>query len=142
MRHPTITTRLQPKKTRECGYLTLITVLIVGAIGVAASLAVLSLGIGSARGTTTHDNLHEGRNLATACAEEALQAIRVQTAFTGNGNLSLGTASCTYAVTSGGGENRTITSEGQAGDAFVRLRIQLTSINHELTVSSWQEVAN
>jgi hypothetical protein len=123
------------------GYLTLITVLIVAAIGIAASLTVLTLGIGVSQGTTAYDDLHEGRALANACAEEALQAIRAQTSFTGNGNLTLGTGTCTYAVTNSGEENRTVNTEGRAGDSFIRLRVELTSINPELIVSSWQEVA-
>lgn len=134
------------KKAKTChtakrrgGYVTLISVLIAGAVGVSVAVSLLLLGLGISRTSFTEGQLRQARFLTDACAEEALEQIRDATAFSGSGSLSLGNGSCSYTVVSGGGSNRTITVSGMVGSIVRRATLSIDAINPLIHVSSWQE---
>lgn len=124
------------------GYITLISVLVVGAVGVAIATSLLMLGSASSRTSFALVQSSQARALASACAEEALQQIRASTPYTGTGGLSLGSGSCSYTVTSQGGENRTVTASGTIGTITRKVRVIVNDIYPLLTVESWQELAD
>lgn len=127
---------------RQDGYITLISILVVGAIGVAITVSLILLGLGSSRTSFTVEQSAQAKALANACAEEALQQIRDSTPFTGSGNLTLGQGTCNYTVTSQGGQNRTITSSGTVGTIIRKVNVIINTINPTIAVTSWQEVAD
>ena len=110
------------------GFITLISVLVVGAVGVAITLSMILLELGSSRTSFALEQSNQAKALANACAEEAMQQIRDSTPFTGTGNLTLGQGTCSYTVTNTGGQNRTITASG------------INQINPAMAVTSWQEM--
>ena len=124
------------------GYITLISVLVVGAVGLAIATSILLLGLGSSRTSFAVEQSAQARWLATACAEEALEQIRISASFVGTNNLSLGQGTCTYIVTSQGGENRTITASGTVGTVVRKVEVLISRINPTITVSTWQEVGD
>jgi len=124
------------------GYITLISVLVVGAIGVAITTSLLLFGLGSSRSSFAIEQSAQARSLADACAEEALQEIRDSTPYTGSDNLSLGQGDCDYTVTSGGGQNRTIDASGTVGTVQRKVKISINAINPSINITSWQEVAD
>lgn len=126
----------------QAGYVTLLTVLIVSAVGVAIASSLLLLGLGSSRSSLSLQQSKQAGALADACVEEALQQIRFSTSYSGTATLSFGTSSCTYLVTVGGGENRNIESTGTVGAVVRRVEVDLSQINPKIVVSSWQEVAS
>ena len=121
------------------GYVTLISTLIVGAVGVAIALSLILLGAGSSRTSFALQQSAQAKGLDNACAEEALEQIRESTPFTGSGNLTLGQGTCSYTVTNTGGTNRTITASGTVGTIIRKISITITAINPLIIVSSWQE---
>jgi hypothetical protein len=123
------------------GYIALMAVLIVGAASLAIGLALLTMGADSQRSTLIVQQSVQARSLATACAEEALQEIHDDTAFTGTGNLSLGQGTCSYTVTNTGGSNRTITSSGVVGEVTRKLEIYATIGVSSISIISWQEIS-
>lgn len=127
---------------RNRGYVTLISVLIIGAIGVAIATSLLLLGLTSSRTSFAWQQSSQARGLADACMEEALQQINDSIPFSGTGNLTLGQGICTYTVTRTGGQNRTITASGTVGTIIRKVKVFVTKITPDITVSSWQEVAN
>mgnify|MGYP001616035106 CR=1 FL=1 len=129
-------------KNYQKGYIALITVLVTGAVGVAITVSLLLLGLGSSRTSFSLEQSNQAKALANACAEEALQQIRDSTPFTGTGNLTLGQGSCSYTVTSGGSQNRTITSTGTVGTIIRKVKITIDKITPSINVTSWQEVAD
>ena len=129
-------------KNYQKGYIALITVLVTGAVGVAITVSLLLLGLGSSRTSFSLEQSNQAKALANACAEEALQQIRDSTPFTGTGNLTLGQGSCSYTVTSGGSQNRTITSTGTVGTIIRKVKITIDKITPSIYVTSWQEVAD
>jgi len=66
--------------------------------------------------------------------------IIVTNSFSGTNGLTLGAGTCTYTVTVGTGEARTITASGRAGTIIRKTSVSITAINPLIVVSSWQEV--
>lgn len=124
------------------GYVTLISVLVVGAAGVAIALSLILLGLGSSRTSFAIEQSSQAMALANACMEEALQQIQDSTPFTGTGYLTLGQGTCSFTVTSQGGENRTITSSGLIGTITRKVKVIISAINPSIQTVSWQEVAD
>lgn len=124
------------------GFATLVSVLLVGVLGLAISVSLLLLGLSSSRTSFTQEQSYQTKALADACAEEALEQIRDSTPFTGSGTLTLGQGSCSYTVTSQGGANRTITSVGTVSSMTRRTRVILDQINPTINITSWQELAD
>lgn len=127
---------------KQGGFITLISILVAGAVGLAITLSLILLGLGSARTSFAVERSNQAKALANACAEEGLQQIRNSTPFTGSGNLTLGQGTCTYTVTSQGGPNRTITASGTVGTIIRRVSITVNAINPLITPTSWQEVGS
>lgn len=124
------------------GYITLFSILIISAIAASLALTLVLIGIGSAKTGLTFGQARQSEQLATACAEEAMEKIRTDANFTGADTLNYSSGTCTYTVTNGGGQNRTIDASGIAGEALRRVKVQLTSVTPNLVVSSWQDVAS
>lgn len=125
----------------QSGFVTLLSTLVVGAVGLAITTSVILLGLASSRTSFAGQQSVQARNLADACAEEGLQQIRDLTSYTGTGSLTLGQGSCTYTVTSQGGNARTVNAEGVVGEMTRRVSVVITAINPSIVVASWQEVA-
>lgn len=128
--------------TETKGFITLISVLVIGVVGVALTLSMILLGLASSKTSFAIRQSYQAKALANACAEEALQQIRDSTPFTGTNTLTLGQGTCSYTVTSQGGQNRTITLLGTVGTIIRKATIVISKINPSITVTSWQEVSN
>ena len=127
---------------KENGYVTLISVLVIGAIGVAVGVSLISLGLSASRTSFSLEQSNQTKALANACAEEALQQIRDQPlSFFGTDNLALGRGNCTYTVTAGSGEDRTIEASGTVDTIVRKVEISIDQINPTINITSWQEVA-
>ena len=124
------------------GYILLISVLILGAIGIAVASSLLLLGLGSSRSSFAFEQSNQAKLLANACAEEGLQQIRNVTSFTGVGNFSLGQGSCAYLVTSQGGENRIVEASSTVDTIVRKTKVTVNDINPAIVVVSWVDVVN
>jgi hypothetical protein len=126
---------------RGRGYIALISVLVVGAVGISVTVSLILLGLGSSRTSLALEQSNQARGLVNACAEEALQQIRNSTPYTGTGTLTLGQGDCNYTVTSQGGSNRTVDSTGIVGTVTRKAKIIISAIQPKIIVTSWKEVA-
>lgn len=127
---------------QHAGYVTLLSVLIVGSIGAALAVSLILLGLGSSR---TSFALHEStlaKALSDACAEEALEKIRDVPSFSGNGVLNFGQGICNFTVQSTGGENRTVSVSSTVGSVVRKVKITLDKITPQINIVSWQEIAD
>lgn len=127
------------RSSHNRGYITLLSVLIMGAVGIAMTVSLLVLGLGSSRTSFAWEQSNQAKGLANGCAEEALQQIRSSTSFTGSGTLTFGQGTCSYTVTNGGGSNRTITASGTVGTITRNVSISVTAITPLIVTSTWQE---
>ena len=126
----------------EKGVLTLMSVLIVGAIGLSVGVSLLLLGLGNSKTNLALEQSNQAKALANACAEEALQQIRDSESYVGTGSLALGEGTCLYTVTNTGGTTRKITASGTVGSVVRKNQITISAIAPLIVISSWQEVAD
>jgi hypothetical protein len=122
------------------GYISLIGVLVAGAVATGVSLTLIIMGLGYSKSSLTLQQSVMARAYANACAEEALEQVRRSTSFAGNVNKIMQGGSCSYTVISTGTQSKSIRASGTAGVVVRRLEIAVTAINPLITVSSWQEV--
>ena len=125
--------------SKNGGYIGLISVLFVGAIGTVVATTILLLGLAASRTSFAIVQSSQAKALANACAEEGLERIRSFVPFAGNGTLTFATGSCSYTVTKLIGQNRTVESSGIVGSVVRRVNVDVTQINPSIT-ASWQEV--
>lgn len=121
------------------GYIGLLSVLFVGAVGSVIAAGVILLGLASSRTSFALVQSEQAKALANACAEEALLQIRLFLPYTGVGTLTMDAGSCDYSVTTSGGQNRTVSARGFVGSVMRKVSISVTQIVPSLT-ASWQEI--
>ena len=124
------------------GFITLLSVLLIGAVGFSIGAALLWFGVGAGKTSLAASQSAEARSLANACAEEALEQIRGNTDFSGQGNLIIGNGGCTYNVTKQAGENRQINAVGTVATLTRKVKVTLDTITQQIHIASWQEVAD
>jgi hypothetical protein len=132
---------MRRKTCNNSGYVTLISLLIIGAVGLSVTASLVLLSLGSSRTSFVLEQGNQARALANACAESALQQIWNADTYTGTGNLTLGQGTCAYAV-SGASVPKTITASGMVGTVVRKISITVDSLHPYVHIFSWQEVAN
>lgn len=133
--------RMDAQYAASDGYVVLIAVLVSGAAALAISLALLLAGADAQRSILIEQQSAQARSLAQACAEEALQQMHDNTAFTGTSSLSLGQGSCTYTVSVVSGSNRSIATSATVGNVVRKIQVYATIGASSISVTSWQEVS-
>lgn len=128
-------------KYEQSGYVTIISVIIIGAIAASVAVSLLTGGIDAAKNSLSVTRLAQARVLADACAEEALQNIR-DTSYIGTFNLSFPAGTCSSTVVSLGSPNFIITALGSSTDAIKKVRITINQLTPKITISSWSEVSD
>ena len=121
----------------EKGFITLLSVLVVGAVGIAVALSLIMLGLSSSRSSFAVEQSDQAKGLANACAEEALQQVHDSSSFNGTGALTLGRGTCSYAVSSSA---HTVDATGTVGTIIRKSHIVISATNPQITITSWQEV--
>ena len=119
------------------GYVALITTLVVGSLAMSITVGMLSIGITQTQTAGVKYDAVRAGALADACVEYALQEIRNNTNFNGNGTETFSIGSCTYDVILGGGESRTIESTGAVNNAIRRVAVTLDQITPDLNITRW-----
>ena len=129
------------KLSNNEGYITLISVLILGAAGLVIVISLALLSLGSSRSSLALEQSNQAQALADTCAEMALQYIWDWDANIGTDNLNLGQGSCTYTITS---ETvpKVITASGTVGNIVKKVLITVDNLHPYVHLSSWQEVAD
>lgn len=124
------------------GYITLISLLLFAAVGLATLLSLVLLGVDSSRAVLLLTQSIQARVLADTCAEVALEAIRDSSIYTGTNSVSLGGGNCTYTITAISGEQKEIQSTGTVGTVVRKVEVAIDQISPTINVTSWQEVAD
>lgn len=127
--------------SNQSGYVILLSVLVVGAVGTAIATSLLLLGVGGARTSLDQQRLVQARALANACAEEALERLRRDANYAGSETLTFETGTCTIDAVGGSGDtNRTIYSTGTVDPIVRRVVVEVASVGPPTDLTSWQEV--
>lgn len=128
-------------KNLKRGYIALMSVILMGALGVAVMISVISQGITSSKTELSLQQSGQARVLATACVEEALQIILETATTSRTANLTLGTGSCTYSITKPA-SSVIINSTGNYGTLVKRVQVILSTSSPSIVLSSWQDVSD
>ncbi len=128
------------KKGQE-GYIALLSTLVIGAVALSVTVAVLLMGTVSQQAILAEQRSVQARGLANACAEEALQQIHDNTTFTGTNSVTITGESCSYTVASTSSSTRTITTNCTIGSVVRKVQVYVTIASSSISITSWQEVS-
>lgn len=124
------------------GFIVLLSVVIVGAIGVAIAVSMLLLGIGSSKSSLVLVQSQQAKALANACAEIALNGLRLSETYTWPGVQTIGAGTCTAGLTGSGDSGRGVTSQGTVGTVVRKTSITGINLSPQAVVTQWAETAN
>lgn len=132
---------IQPMYKNETskGYIVLLTIIIVSAIGVVLSTTFLLIGTIMSQTSSLLAASVETRALVQACAEASLEKVHDVNSFTGTITVSFADGTCSYTITATTSVSRTITIQGSVGAAVRKNTIVLSAISPQIHISSWQE---
>ena len=122
---------------KEKGILTLMSVLLIGAIGLVVGISLILLGLANSRTSFVLLQSNQAKALANACTEEKLQQLMTSSNDYTGGSLTLGQGTCSYTATKQG-SNAIITASGKIGT--ITRKNQITASVNPVIISSWQEV--
>ncbi len=122
------------------GFAALVGVLIFGGFAIAITSAMVYSGMRSKQSSLVLRQSYEAKAIGRACADTALRSIHDNTSYTGSGSVTLGTGSCTYTVTNGGGAVRTVSVTSTVGRITKAFTIVTSQVSPTIVVSSWREV--
>ncbi len=124
------------------GYIALFSVIGLGAIGLSITLSLLLSGALALKSGFDVEQKGKSRLAATACAEEALQAILDTGVIEATSSLAVGSSTCTYVITSTSTYYYLVKAQGISGVATTKINIILASSSPRIKLSSWEEVAD
>ena len=125
------------------GFITLVSVLVVGAVGLSIAVSLLLLGLGSSRTSFALQESNEAKALANACAEEALQKLRESVYYAGNETKTFTLGSCQIQAVSGTGNlSRTLQTVGIVRQTQRKVKVIVSRVHPIPGITSWQEVAD
>lgn len=130
------------RAARQQGYIALMSVLLISAIGVGIMISVVASGINASK---TDFSLQQGgaaRSIASSCIEEALQKILETATTSSNSSLAIGSGTCQYLISSTGGQNITIFATGTLSTVVSKIKVVIATTTPAITLSSWEEVAD
>lgn len=123
------------------GFVALISVMIIGAIGLLIVVYIAAMGMGATQKSFAIEQSNRAKYFAESCAEEALMKIREDENFQGTDTFSFEDGECFYEVLNLGGEQRIINAQGTAGNNIRREKIEVSEMGEKILLSSWNEVA-
>lgn len=122
------------------GFVTLLGVLIVGAIGTAITLSLLLLGNGASQTSNAFERSQKAKALANACAEHALNELRLSLSYTGNETYTFSGLSCQILPVQGSGNtNRAVQTSATVDDMTQKVQVDIAQIQPTISLTSWQE---
>ena len=124
------------------GYIALLSVIALGAIGVAIMMGVILSAVNS---TKTNIQVSQGSNarlVATACQEEALQTILETGTTSKTASLTIASGTCQYTISTSSGQTITIVATGTVGTLTSKIKVIVGTTSPSLILSSWQDVSD
>ncbi len=121
------------------GFSTLFIVIILGSMVLALAIAFASSSVFVLRSSVNFEKSAKARAVANACAESALEHIKLDNMHSGENVILIDSYECTYHIIHQGDEKRSIEVSGNVDRVIRRIRIETSSFN-PLVISFWKEV--
>lgn len=130
--------------TNKPGFIALISVLIIAALGLTIGTGMLIRAIGESSMTVTNEASQRAHAAATVCAELALMNLKNSLTYAGNEMRTIDVGdTCRIGPTGGSGNNnRTVTTTSTVLDINHAISITVDAVHPTMQVSSWQDVIN
>lgn len=124
------------------GFVMLISVLVIGAIAVSATLYLILSGLNLSQNSFALEQSNIAKSLANSCAETALNKIEMCSSTVGSFELLFDGKKCNYDIIDSGESEKTIESSAIEQDIFRKVKIVVDLNLSSFGISSWQEVAS
>ena len=125
---------------KKNGYVSLISVVIIGAIVLAAVLSLTFISLQQSAGMVDRTRTLSNYYLANACANEALVELQKDSNYTGNENISIDNYSCKIENISGSGNSgRTIIASSQIANQQKKIKIDIDQLRPVTIIKFWGE---
>jgi len=127
-------------------FVTLISVLIAGAVGLVIGVTLILLSLNNGAASLVEEQSAQARGLADLCAEDALGKIKADPNFASSSdetidyNLSFG--DCESLVSASGSYLRTVKSTGTVKGTVRRVQADVDQILPNIRLASWQELGD
>jgi hypothetical protein len=121
------------------GFSTLFIVIILGISSLGLMIFLTTSSFWSMRGSINTKYSNQAKSLANACAEISLDMIRQNNTLLGSGTINIGSDTCSYNITSLGGNSRNISASGTVGSTVRKIDITTSAFN-PIVISTWQEI--
>lgn len=131
----------QKPKLNE-GYIALLSVIVIGMVGASIMLSIIFSGIGALKTDIALQHGSQARLAANACGEEALQMILETGTTSSSGGFAVASGTCSYVITSVGGENITINATGLISSLTNKIKVIIATTSPSIVLSSWEEVSD
>jgi hypothetical protein len=122
--------------------MTLMTIIIMTGVAVMLITGVTMASITFSRQGVESSSSKLASEAADGCIEEGLEQIALLSTYTGTGALTFPNGSCSYTVTNTGGSNRTVSASSTVVTNTRRVLVNLVIIGTDISIVSWQNVAN
>ncbi|MDQ5962393.1 MAG: hypothetical protein QG653_200 [Patescibacteria group bacterium] len=130
------------KNSIRRGYIALLSVIVIGTIGVAVMMSVLLFGISSSKTDYALQQGGSAKIVANSCGEEALQRLLETGSTSMSGGLSIASGTCSYVVSSPSGQDVVLEIVGQYGETVSKIRVIVATTTPFIILSSWQDVGD
>lgn len=125
---------------KKNAYVTLISVIILGAISILVLTTSISVDTESIYATEILSQGKQAKAYADSCAERAVDLLKQNTAYVGGESYVLTNGSCTVSAVSGtGNTNRVFTATGISEDSTRKVAVTVTTVNPTTVIGSWKE---
>lgn len=124
------------------GYVALLSVIFISAIGVIIMLSVIMAGVDASKTDFSLQQSRIARSMASSCAEEALQIILESATTSSVGSLTIASGTCSYIISSVAGQNITIKATGNVDTSTAKIKIVIATTSPAIVLSSWEEVSD
>jgi hypothetical protein len=131
------------KKSRSHpGYIFLVSVLIIGAIGATTVVSLLLLGWAAQQNGYLVQQSQQAFEYGQTCVERSLRALRLDPSYGGNETVTFAQGSCViHSVGGAGNGEHTLCVEGKSGKSSRRFELSILQLFPRVKIGSWQEVA-
>lgn len=127
------------KKSIQNGYVSLLSVLIIGSVGTSIAVSLLLMGQGRLHAAYSLQIAAQALSVTDGCVEEALLEISQDSNTTGGTSVVIGPHTCSYFIENSSGENKIISASTTISNVVQRVRVT-TSSTSPLSIQFWNPV--
>jgi hypothetical protein len=133
--------RFQDRIKRRRGFAALISVLLIGGVGLVSAVTSAALVMQESAEIQKRASAVQARASAYSCASIAVLRLKKNSGYTGNENISVDKVICSIGATVFNGNARTLYAQATVNGLTSRIKVDFTGINSsQFYLNSWTEI--